>query len=73
VGFGSLLAREGDYFGPVVNLASRLTDLARPGHVLASAELAAALPPATGFVARRLGVRRLRDIGRVDVFHLERA
>jgi adenylate cyclase len=73
VGFGPLLAREGDYFGPVVNLASRLTNLARPGHVLASAELAAALTPATGFVARRQGTRRLRDIGRVDVFHLERA
>jgi len=73
VGFGSLLAREGDYFGPVVNLASRLTDLARPGHVLASAELASALAPASGFVARRQGSRRLRDIGRVEVFRLERA
>ncbi len=71
VGFGSLLAREGDYFGPVVNLASRLTDMARPGQVLASVEIAAALAPAAGVVARRRGSRRLRDIGRVEVFSLE--
>ncbi len=73
VGFGSLLAREGDYFGPVVNLASRLTDMARPGHVLASADVAVALAPSSGLIARRQGHRRLRDIGRVEVFRLERA
>jgi len=73
VAFGSLLSREGDYFGPVVNLASRLTELARPGQVLASAEVAAALTPLTDVAARRLGSRRIRDIGRVEVFRLERA
>lgn len=73
VGYGQLLAREGDYFGPVVNQASRLTGIARPGEVLVSSELAAALAPVAGIVARRRGVRRLRDIGRVEVFRLERA
>jgi adenylate cyclase len=73
VGYGPLLAREGDYFGPVVNLASRLTDHARPGQVLASAEVADALRARSGIVARRHGVRRLRDIGRVEVFRLTRA
>ncbi|MEX0663741.1 MAG: adenylate/guanylate cyclase domain-containing protein [Acidimicrobiia bacterium] len=73
VAYGPLLAREGDYFGPVVNFASRLTDLARPGQVLASGEFADALAPATGIQARRHGVRRLRDIGRVEVFRLDRA
>ena len=72
VGYGQLLAREGDYFGPVVNQASRLTGIARPGEVLVSSDLAAELAPATGIVARRRGTRRLRDIGRVDVFRLER-
>jgi adenylate cyclase len=72
VAYGRLLAREGDYFGPVVNQASRLTDLARPGEVLVSSELAAALAPAAGIAARRFGSRRLRDIGRVEVFRLER-
>jgi adenylate cyclase len=32
--YGSVLVREGDYFGTAVNLAARLTDLARPGTVL---------------------------------------
>jgi adenylate cyclase len=72
VAFGSLLAREGDYFGPVVNLASRLTDLARPGSVLGSAELVTALAPDSGISSRRVGTRRIRDIGRVEVFRLRR-
>ncbi|WP_240641525.1 adenylate/guanylate cyclase domain-containing protein [Nocardioides ferulae] len=32
--YGEVLARLGDVFGPVVNVASRLTSLARPGAVL---------------------------------------
>jgi adenylate cyclase len=72
IAFGSLLAREGDYFGPVVNLASRLTALARPGSVLASSELVTALAPDSGISSRRIGTRRIRDIGRVEVFRLDR-
>ena len=72
VAFGPLLAREGDYFGPVVNLASRLTEIARPGQVLASAELVAGLVPAVGIAPRRSFSRRIRDIGRVEIFRLER-
>ena len=33
---GSVLAREGDYYGPVVNLASRIVNIANPGSVLVS-------------------------------------
>lgn len=44
--FGTLLAQEGDYFGPVVNLASRLVALAEPGTVLAEASLADKVDPA---------------------------
>jgi adenylate cyclase len=72
IAFGTLLAREGDYFGPVVNLASRLTDIARPGTVLSSAELSAALTADSGIRARRAFSKRIRDIGRVDVCRLER-
>lgn len=39
IAFGTLLAQEGDYFGPMVNLASRLVALAEPGTVLAEASL----------------------------------
>jgi adenylate cyclase len=32
--FGDVVVRHGDYYGPVVNLASRLSDEAIPGEVL---------------------------------------
>ena len=37
---GQVIGRFGDYFGPVVNLASRLVDEAVPGEVLADAAIA---------------------------------
>jgi adenylate cyclase len=37
IGFGPLVARGGDYYGPVVNLASRIAELAVPGEVLVTA------------------------------------
>lgn len=40
---GPVLARLGDVFGPTVNLASRLTSIARPGRVLVDSELAGLL------------------------------
>ena len=40
---GEMIARDGDYFGSVVNLAARLTASAEPGTVLASDACAAAL------------------------------
>jgi adenylate cyclase len=70
---GTLLAQEGDYYGPVVNLASRLVGLARPGTVLASAEVRDALAEDRSFVWHRLRSRRIRDIGRVEVWALEHA
>ncbi len=36
---GDALARDGDYFGPVVNLAARLAKVAVPGETLATPEL----------------------------------
>jgi adenylate cyclase len=69
--FGALLSREGDYFGPVVNLASRLTELARPGSVLVSTELAEPLEGDPRFRLRRIPSRKIRDIGRVEVYRLE--
>lgn len=39
VAYGPTLERGGDHFGPTVNLAARLTGLARPGTVLVDREL----------------------------------
>ncbi len=68
VSFGPALAREGDYYGSVVNLAHRLVEIARPGSVIVSAEVAATLEasPEVGFT--RLRSRKIRDIGRVEIY-----
>ena len=49
---GQVLSRFGDVYGPVVNLAARLTSLARPETVLVDAELAAALRSHPGYELR---------------------
>jgi adenylate cyclase len=38
--YGTVLARHGDLYGPVVNVAARLADVAVPGEVLAAATIA---------------------------------
>ncbi|MBW3619003.1 MAG: adenylate/guanylate cyclase domain-containing protein [Actinobacteria bacterium] len=58
---GDVLVREGDYFGPPVNLAARLTDIARPWRVLAADELHEALT--TVFDTRRILPTRIRGVG----------
>ena len=50
VAFGEVLAVHGDYYGAVVNLASRLTDVAIPGEVLVDEATAAAVDEAGGLV-----------------------
>jgi adenylate cyclase len=57
--YGAVLTRLGDVYSPVVNLASRLTSIARPGTVLVDRELARRL--------RRLPGYRVRPLRRVSV------
>ena len=45
VGYGIATPREGDYFGPLVNLISRITKTAPSGTVVVTREAAEALPP----------------------------
>ena len=51
---GEVLARFGDVYGPVVNIASRLTGLARVNSVLVDQQLASALAADRGYQLRRL-------------------
>jgi class 3 adenylate cyclase len=44
LGYGEILAINGDYFGNAVNLAARLVAAAAPGQILAAAELHEQLP-----------------------------
>jgi class 3 adenylate cyclase len=44
LGYGQILALNGDYFGNAVNLAARLVAAAAPGQILAAAELHEQLP-----------------------------
>jgi len=72
---GPVLVKDGDLFGPVVNLASRLVNVARPGTVLISDEFKAALDDegAPGIDTRVLRTRTLKDLGRVQMWKLIRA
>jgi adenylate cyclase len=77
---GPVLIQDGDFYGPVVNLASRLVGVANPGTVLASDEFRVALEDEhaaadasdSGFEMRGLRTRNLKDIGRIQVWKLAR-
>lgn len=58
---GTTLVREGDYYGPAVNMAARLTDQARPWAVLADDDLAEDLED--DFELARTGPLRIRGVG----------
>ena len=70
---GPVLAREGDYYGPVVNLASRLVNIARPGSVLVSTSIHDALEDNPAFSVKPLRPRYLQGIGRVPLWALMHA
>ena len=68
--FGDVVARHGDYYGKVVNLASRLAELAIPGEVLVDSDTAAS---ASGSIAfRPAGHRLLKGFDDpIEVFSLD--
>lgn len=70
---GKTLSWEGDLFGPTVNLASRLVNIARPGTVLVSDELAQELTGEQRVALRPLRPLALKGIGRTRVTVLRRA
>jgi len=69
---GTALAMDGDYFGPVVNLAARLVGIADPGDVLVSDDVVERLGDRRS--AKSLGLQRMRGFADpVSVSRLDRA
>jgi adenylate cyclase len=84
---GPVLVQDGDFYGPVVNVASRLVNMAAPGAVIVTDEFHGAVAAlgesdggtAAGDEARRgefefglLRPRRVKDLGRIQLWVLHR-
>jgi adenylate cyclase len=72
---GPVLLRDGDYFGPTVNLAHRIVNIGNPGTVLMSDEFHSALmvEAPEEFTGQPLRPRLLKDLGRVQLWWCGRA
>ncbi|MBC7559309.1 MAG: adenylate/guanylate cyclase domain-containing protein [Dermatophilaceae bacterium] len=70
---GRVISRLGDVFGTTVNIASRLTAVAKPGTVVVDDVLATSLASMSGFEMSPLRRRALRGIGPVTPWVLRRA
>jgi adenylate cyclase len=73
VAWGPVLNRLGDVFGPTVNVAARLTSVARPGRVLVDKELADALHDDDRFRLRRMRRTAVKGYRRLEPWKLRRA
>lgn len=69
---GSVLERDGDVYGHVVNVASRIVSIAYPGSVVVSQEVHDALVGNEAFVLRSLRSHYLKDVGKVPLWTLRR-
>jgi adenylate cyclase len=82
---GPVLVQDGDYYGPVVNLAHRVVNIAVPGTVLLSDDVHQAVlreleeagqdprdVESLGFTFRAVRPRQLKDLGRVSLWALHR-
>ena len=65
---GPVLEKDGDLYGPVVNLASRMVELAYPGTVVVSPEVAAAVEDDEEYELRGLRKQTIRGMGRVKLY-----
>jgi adenylate cyclase len=69
---GPVIPRDGDFYGPVVNLASRLTSVAPPNSILVPAMMSAQVPEGQ-FAFVPLGEQFLRGIGSVEISAVQHA
>ncbi|MCW2904778.1 MAG: adenylate/guanylate cyclase [Streptosporangiaceae bacterium] len=72
VAHGPVLPLMGDVFGTTVNLAARLTSIARPGAVVIDAELAAELDGSESYEVTRIVRRPARGLGIIQPYVLRR-
>ncbi|MCV7030589.1 adenylate/guanylate cyclase domain-containing protein [Mycobacterium sherrisii] len=73
VSAGMAVSRAGDWFGSPVNVASRVTAVARPGTVLASETVWQAVADAGDYAASFAGARRLKGVkNEVKLFRIRR-
>ncbi len=70
---GPLLERESDLYGPVVNLASRITAVAFPATIVVGGSLRDQLAGHPEYRLRPMRPRYLKDLGRLPLWVLRRA
>ena len=72
VAYGPVLSRLGDVFGPVVNIASRLTSTVRPGRVMVDRAMADAHEGDESFRVRRMRRTSVKGYRRLEPYLLRR-
>ena len=74
VAIGSAVSQGGDWYGSPVNLASRVTGVARHGTVLVAESVRESIGGAEGFEWSSAGTHHLKGIsGQVELFRVSRA
>lgn len=68
---GPVLAREGDYYGPTVNRAARLVNLARRGTAVVPSDVRDRIKDDERFRCNPIGFRRVKDFGMVWLWALK--
>ncbi|MGI8328707.1 adenylate/guanylate cyclase domain-containing protein [Actinomadura scrupuli] len=72
VAYGSVVPLMGDLFGTTVNLAARLTSIARPGSIVVDAGLAGELEQSERYEITRIVRRPARGLGIIQPYVLRR-
>ncbi|NGN92322.1 adenylate/guanylate cyclase domain-containing protein [Nocardioides sp. KC13] len=70
ISYGDVVLRLGDVFGPTVNIAARLTTLARPSSVVVDENAAAALEDVDGFQVEKMRRTSVKGYSRLQAFRL---
>lgn len=71
--YGEVLSRLGDVYGPVVNMAARLTSIARPGTVVVDRALADELADQPDYKLRRIRRVKVRGYSKLEPWALRSA